>query len=312
MSTALNTIPPKDDLASIFTLSQQLCKTEFVPDAYRDRPQATQAAILYGRELGIGPLQSLQQVQVIKGKPSASPELMRALIQQQGHTIFREDYSDTHVTLYGKRADTGAEDRVTWTLDDANRAGLTGNSTWKKYPRAMLMARATSELARALFSDVISGLSYTPEEAENFDSEPNTTVEAVEVTRDNSTNAAPDDSTVTVESVEVEQNEPASPITDKQKQRIGILRRELALDDDKYRGALEQKCGVRSATELTEEQATSVIQMLEQAKNKQAETNSNDDPTARAERRTNPSVDDYWNPESEAETVEEVTTAAVA
>jgi hypothetical protein len=49
-------------------------------------------------------------------------------------------------------------------MDDAKRANLAGKGNWKSYPRQMLAARATSEIARLLFADLLHGLSYTPEE----------------------------------------------------------------------------------------------------------------------------------------------------
>lgn len=145
--------------------AQRVAKTEFVPDAYRGRPEAVFAAILYGRELGFGPMQSLQSINVIKGKPSLAPEAMRARVLAAGHTIQTETYGNEQVTLIGVRADTEAEATITWTLDDAKRAGLIKQGGgWTTYPRAMLLARATSELCRLLFPDCISGASYTPEE----------------------------------------------------------------------------------------------------------------------------------------------------
>jgi hypothetical protein len=50
-----------------------------------------------------------------------------------------------------------------------DRQGAPGkaDSNWRKYPRAMLLARATSELASMLFSDCLSGVIYTPEELED-------------------------------------------------------------------------------------------------------------------------------------------------
>lgn len=155
-----------DDMSTVWRLSQRLSSTEFVPDALRNRPEAVLAAVLYGRELGIGPMQALQSVNVIKGKPTLAPETMRALILRAGHQIATKEYTDERVTLVGTR-DT-MEETVTFTVDDAKRAGLikTGGA-WTTYPRAMLLARATSELARLMFADVIAGASYTPEELDH-------------------------------------------------------------------------------------------------------------------------------------------------
>lgn len=144
--------------------AQKIANTPFVPTAFKGKPEAVFAAILYGEELGIGPMQSLSSIHVIEGKPGMSPELMRGLVARAGHRIDVKEASAERVTLWGKRADNDSEATVTWTMDDARLAGLAGRGAWKTYPRAMLLARATSELCRMIFADVVAGLSYTPEE----------------------------------------------------------------------------------------------------------------------------------------------------
>lgn len=170
-------VPPK--WGAIMRLAGRIYDTEFVPSAMRGKPASVLACMIYGDELGIGPMQALQGVQIIEGRPGASPELMRALVNRAGHTIKVVEKSNSKVTLYGKRRDNDSESTVTFSIDDAVTAGLctikdgkpharsSSNKplSWEKYPRAMLMARATSELCRDIFSDVTAGLSYTPEEA---------------------------------------------------------------------------------------------------------------------------------------------------
>jgi len=68
------------------------------------------------------------------------------------------------VKVTGKRSDNGDEMSVTWTLEMAERAGLLNKQNWKKYPEAMLWARAASQLCRMLFADCFAGATYTPEE----------------------------------------------------------------------------------------------------------------------------------------------------
>jgi len=145
-------------------LAARIHQTPFVPKALRGDPHSVLACILTGQELGLGPMQSLRMVNVIEGRPAASAELMRALVNRAGHRLSVVQATIEQVTLYGRRTDTGADATVTWTLDDARRAQLLKNPAWGKYPRSMLLARATSELCRQIFSDVIGGL-YTPEES---------------------------------------------------------------------------------------------------------------------------------------------------
>jgi hypothetical protein len=71
--------------------------------------------------------------------------------------------------LCGQRHGEDEVERVDWDLARAKNAGLGTGDNWKKYPRAMLLARATSELCRLKFADIVGGLSYTPDELEEFE-----------------------------------------------------------------------------------------------------------------------------------------------
>lgn len=141
-----------------------LSNTDFVPAPYRGKKPAIMACLAYGHELGLGPMQSLQSIDVISGKPTLKPEMMRSLIRAAGHSLTRVEANDERCVFRGKRRDTGDEETVTFSIEDARRMGLTSKDNWKKQPRAMLTARCTGEIARSLFSDVIMGASYTPEE----------------------------------------------------------------------------------------------------------------------------------------------------
>jgi hypothetical protein len=149
--------------AAAWRLARRISYTPFVPKALQGDPNSVLACILTGEELGLGPMQSLRMVHVIEGRPAASAELMRALVNRAGHRVDVVEARQDRVTLSGVRRDTQARATVMWTIKDAERAGLVKNPAWSKYPRSMLLARATSELCRMLFADVIGGL-YTPEE----------------------------------------------------------------------------------------------------------------------------------------------------
>jgi len=139
--------------------------TEMVPPSLRDRPEAVFALALYAEAVGIHPALAWQQVSFIQGKPVPSAELQRSLILAAGHRLDVVEMSNERATVRGVRTD-GSELTVTFSLDDAKRAGLldkSGNS-WRHYPASMCLARATSQLARALFPDAIGGMSYLAEE----------------------------------------------------------------------------------------------------------------------------------------------------
>lgn len=166
-------------LGALTELAARLAGTDFVPKGLRGNPPAVLAAILTGQELGIGPMQSLAHINVVDGKPTQSSELMRALIMKAGHRFAIRKWTRTEAVVWGRRADNGDELEVEFTLEDAVAAelctiGQNGRARarsqggkplpWETFTDAMLLARATSKLARAMFADVLGGVSYTPEE----------------------------------------------------------------------------------------------------------------------------------------------------
>lgn len=156
-----------DLVPSALELAKQIAPTSFVPAGLRNNVPATLAAILTGAEIGLPPMASLANIHVIDGRPGLSATAMRALILSRGHAIRFSELSRTRVVIHGRRKGEDNETTVTWTMDDAQAAGLAGKQTWRNYSQDMLMARATGRLGRAIFADVIAGIPYTVEELQD-------------------------------------------------------------------------------------------------------------------------------------------------
>jgi len=156
-------IVPSTTPDDCFELAEKISRSALMPAAYKGKPVDAAVAMMYGAEMGLPPMTSLQRVTVINGKPTLDAQGMTALIRAHGHSI-TGDATDTQARVTGKRADNGDEMTVTFTMKDAQNAGLAGSSTYKKFPKSMLWARALTQLSRQLFADVLMGASYTPEE----------------------------------------------------------------------------------------------------------------------------------------------------
>lgn len=117
--------------------------------------------MLAAREYGIGPAQALNGgLHIIEGKVELSARMMSALIRRAKHTLQIISSTNLECTIRGRRSDTNEMHTVTYTIEEAQNAGLIKDKGgWKKNPIDMLYARAVSRLARQLFSDVI-GIGY--------------------------------------------------------------------------------------------------------------------------------------------------------
>ena len=164
--------PDASELETIERMAAMLNKSGFAKGA-RSADQAA-ALILMGREVGLPAMQALSSIHVIEGKPTASAQLIGALLARGGVTWTVDRHDATGCTLTFRRAGFG-DVTATFSQDDAARAGLAQKNIWRTYPRAMFFARAMTEGARMIGPDLLCGIAYTPEEmgAEvNADGEP--------------------------------------------------------------------------------------------------------------------------------------------
>lgn len=145
-------------------LGATLIESGLLPDAIR-KPEQAVLVILKGQELDLPPVYALSHLVVVKGKPTMSAELMRALVQRAGHKIRIVETTRERAVVEGVRRDDPQHPvRITFDDQDVRTAGLANQTGHKSYPAALKLARATSMLCRALFADAIGGVGHTPEE----------------------------------------------------------------------------------------------------------------------------------------------------
>ena len=145
-----------------------------IPDHYKGKPKEMLAAALMGREIGIGPMTSINNIDLIDGNVSMRAKLMSALIHRAGHVIVVEEQTPEVARLKclryhrptGTLIDAGI---IEYTKEDAETAGAMKRGTYKQHPKAMLTNRALTLAARTIYADVLAGFAYTAEEVEMSD-----------------------------------------------------------------------------------------------------------------------------------------------
>ena len=130
-------------------------------------PEAVMVAIQHGMELGLAPMQALQSIAIVNGKPVVYGDT--ALAIATNHPAFldiEETVEGNTATCVVKRRDRSAVVR-TFSEADAKKAGLWGKSgPWQQYPSRMLQMRARSWALRDAFPDALRGLGIREEVAD--------------------------------------------------------------------------------------------------------------------------------------------------
>lgn len=167
MSNELTVITPKS-LAEAKELATTLAAAHTLPQALQKAPADVLAIVLTGAELGLAPMQAIRGLAIIKGKPVLSADAMGALVKRRRDIceyLVCEKTTATEAVFVTKRAGDPKPTTLSFTLEQAKTAGLTGNDNWRKYPDAMLRARALSSICRLVYPDLLLGV-YDPDELE--------------------------------------------------------------------------------------------------------------------------------------------------
>jgi hypothetical protein len=156
-----------------FKFSKMVAASEFAPKDFRGKPESCLLAIQHGSEVGLSPMQSLQSIAVINGRPTIWGDAALALVQSSPVCEYVREYTEGDgdalvAVCEAKRRGYPQPTVVRFSMADAKRAGLAGKSgPWSQYPARMLTLRARGFALRNAFADALRGL-ITAEEAQDY------------------------------------------------------------------------------------------------------------------------------------------------
>jgi hypothetical protein len=170
------------------TAVRMIVASNLCPKQYVGKPQDAIIAILAGKQVGWGPIQSLQYIAVINGRPgmygdgptglalgSGKVEWIKEWWERDGETVVEpndaslKDYPDNLTACWQtKRKDNSESSKVSrFSVSDAKAAGLWGKQgPWCQYTKRMLTCRARAWGLRDNYSDALQGITQAEEWAD--------------------------------------------------------------------------------------------------------------------------------------------------
>jgi hypothetical protein len=161
------------NLTEAIQFSDMLASSNMVPKQYQGKPQDILVCVQWGFELGLAPMQALQNISVINGKPSVFGDAAMALVQSSSvcedvEEFFENEGSPNPVAVCVAKRKGRKPVIAKFSVEDAKRAGLWGKQgPWSAYPKRMMQMRARGFALRDAFPDVLKGM-ITAEEAQDY------------------------------------------------------------------------------------------------------------------------------------------------
>ena len=156
-----------------FRFAKMVSGSDFAPKDFKGKPESCLLAIQHGSEVGLSPMQSLQSIAVINGRPTIWGDAALALVMSSPVCEYVRETVDGDgdamvATCEAKRRGYEKATFVRFSVADAKKAGLWGKQgPWASYCRRMLQMRARGFALRDTFPDILRGL-VTAEEAQDY------------------------------------------------------------------------------------------------------------------------------------------------
>lgn len=186
MSNELTPIQPQPQqqitLQDQMAFAKAVCQSDIIPTVYRGKPANILVAVGYGAPLGLTPMQSLQDISVINGKPTASASFIASHVRMAGHKLrINKDEEALSVTATIVRSDD-PDYPISVTRDKAwaQQMGLLNKDNYRKQPLTMLTWRAITAVAREACPEILYGVRYSPDELHDLDTNSDVRAEVVD------------------------------------------------------------------------------------------------------------------------------------
>ena len=159
------------DMGEAMQLADMLASSDLVPRDYQRKPGNILVAVQWGAEVGLKPLQALQNIAVINGRPALWGDAVVALVRGSGLLEYMQETTEGDTAVCRIKRKGQPEEVRTFSQADAKAAGLAGKSgPWTQYPARMRQMRARAFALRDVFADVLKGLAVA-EEVQDMPSE---------------------------------------------------------------------------------------------------------------------------------------------
>lgn len=158
------------NLGEAMEFARMISSSSFCPNAMKGKPGDVIIAMQMGSEVGLSPMQAIQNIAVINGRPCLWGDAALAVVLGNPNYVSHREWiegsiKDNNLTAYCGITRRNSEEHIkSFSMEDAKKAGLWGKQgPWTQYPERMLQMRARAFAIRDKFSDSLRGINIAEE-----------------------------------------------------------------------------------------------------------------------------------------------------